>query len=160
MKIISIEVFNLNSTGCHGGQPIPKGCLGVVVDHCKFDLYQSLPGGVYFSESGGLVNIYHHSPGTTEGFAGRSIALPVMEPSVISKKIMARRIKVFKGSLWDSHEATKVVAKHLGTTLRRIGVRDLSDRYKVYSSSMATEEFMSRLSKVIVLGKAESSPLL
>lgn len=98
MKIISIEVFNLNSTGCHGGQPIPKGCLGVVVDHCKFDLYQSLPGGVYFSESGGLVNIYHHSPGTTEGFAGRSIALPVMEPSVISKKSWREESKFLKAA--------------------------------------------------------------
>lgn len=160
MKIISIEVFNLNTTGCHVCQPVPKGCLGVVVDRYKFDLYQELPGGVYFSECGGLVNIYKHSPGTKDGFAGRTIALAVMEPSVISKNIMARRIRVFKGSLWDSHLADKAVSKHLGTTLRSIGVRDLSDRYKVYCSAKATEHFMSRISKVVVLGEAEQSPLL
>ncbi|MBP2156907.1 hypothetical protein [Erwinia rhapontici] len=160
MKIISIEVFNLNSTGCHVCQPIPKGCLGVVVDRYKFDLYQELPGGVFFSECDGLLNIYKHSPGTTEGFAGRAIALAVMEPSVISKNIMARRVRVFKGSLWDSHIANKAVSEHLGTTLRSVGVRDLQDRYQVYSSAKATEQFISRLSKVIILGEAESSPLL
>lgn len=160
MKIISIEVFNLNSTGCHAGQPVPKGCLGVVVDRYKFDLYQELPGGVYFSECGGLVNIYKHSPGTKDGFAGRTIALAVMEPSVISKKIMARRIRIFEGSLWDSHLADKAVALHLGTTLRSIGVRDLASRYQVYCSAKATEHFMNRLSKLVILGNAESSPLL
>ncbi len=160
MKIIRIEVFNLNSTGCWIGQPVPKGCLGVTVDRYKFNLYQELPGGIYFAECDGLLSIYQHVRGSTKGFAGRTIALPVMEPSVISKNIMARRVRIFKGSLWDSYKADQAVAEHLGTTIRSIGVRDSQDMFNVYCAVKATSAFINRLSAVVVLGEAKQSPLL
>ena len=160
MKIYSIEVNNLGTTGFYPSSPVPKGCLGVVVDKYSFDIFHQLPGGVLFSECDGLLNIYKNVPGSTEGFGGRAIALPVMEESVISKKIMARRIKIFKGSLWSSAEAVRAVEAHLGTTITSIGVRGATDRYHVYSAVSATAEFLGRLSKVVIFGKAESSPLL
>ncbi|BEH73352.1 hypothetical protein [Edwardsiella tarda] len=160
MKILSIEVFNLSGIGEFTGQPVPKGCLGVVVDQLKFDMYNELNGNIFYSECGGIVSVYKHVPGTKEGFAGRTIILPVMENSVISNKIKARRLKVFKGSLWKSFDAEMAVAKHLGTNIREIGIRQASDRYRVYCACMATEEFLKRISRVVVLGKPESSPTL
>ncbi len=160
MKIYSIEIFNLNSTGCHSGQPIPKGCLGVVVDRCDFKIFHELPGGIFYSNCEGLLNIYKNVPGSKDGFAGRSISLAVMEPSIISKKIMARRVKTFKGSLWSSWEADQDVAKYLGTNLTSIGVKASNDKYRTYCSVRATDEFINRLASVVVLGKPESSPLL
>ena len=160
MKIYSIEVFNLGTEAMHCAQPIPKGCLGVVVDKYGFDLYQSLPGGVFYSECDGLLSIYKHVPGSTDGFGGRTITLPILEPSVISKNITARRMKVFKGSLWASVEAGRIVEGHLETTITSIGVRQCNDRYQVYSEVSATKEFMDRLSRVVILGQPECSPLL
>lgn len=160
MKIYSIEVFNLGGTGMHCAQPVPKGCLGVMVDNCKFDIYHELPGGVFYSECDGLLSIYKNLPGTSDGFAGREIALPVIEPSVISPRIIARRVRIFKGSLWSSAEAVRIVAKHLSTTITNIGVRECNARYQVYSAVSATKEFMDRISRVVVLGEPESSPLL
>lgn len=160
MKIYSIEVFNLGSTGTHSAQPVPKGCLGVVVDEYKFELFHEIHGNVFFSECDGLLNIYKYSPGSTEGFGGRAIALQIMEPSVISSRIMARRVRVFKGSLWSSAEANRAVEEHLGTKITSIGVRAVTDRYRVYSAANATTEFINRISKVVVLGDPESSPLL
>lgn len=160
MKIYSVEVFNLGTTGCFSGQPVPKGCVGVVVDKCEFKTYHELPGGVFYSECNGLLNIYRHVKGSTDGFAGRTIYLPVMEPCLISKKKQARRVRAFKGSLWDSYEADNIVAKHLGTDLVGISFRAVNSRYQTYSSAKATADFMDRLSKVIILGKPESSPLI
>lgn len=160
MKIYSVEIFNLGTTAMHPCQPVPKGCLGVVVDKCQFDIFHELPGGVFYSECDGLLSIYKHLPGSRDGFAGRAISLAVMEPSIISKRIMARRVRVFKGSLWSSAEANRVVAKHLGTSLTSIGVKDSGSRYQVYSAATATDEFISRISRVVVLGEPECSPLL
>lgn len=160
MKIYSIEIFNLGTTAMHPAQPVPKGCLGVIVDKYKFDIYHELPGGVFYSECDGLLSIYKHLPGTSDGFGGRKIALPVIESSVIYPKKIARRVRLFKGSLWSSAEAGRIVEKHLGTTITSIGVRACNDRYQVYSAVSATKEFMDRISRVVVLGEPECSPLL
>ncbi len=160
MQIYSIEIYNLGTTAMHSASPLPKGCLGVVVDKCKFDIYHELPGGVFYSECDGLLSIYHHVPGSTEGFGGRVMALPVMEPSVTFPRIKARRVKTFKGSLWSSAEAGRAVEKHLGTKITNIGVREHSDRLRVYYAAEATAEFLERVSRVVVLGKPECSPLL
>lgn len=160
MVIYSVEVFNLGTSAMHPGQPVPKGCLGVVVDKCNFDIYYELPGGVFYSECDGLLSIFKHSPGTKDGFGGREITLPIMEPSVTFPRKKARRIMVFQGSLWSSASASSAVEKHLGTTITSIGVRESNDRYKVYSSARATREFMERISRVVILGEPESSPLL
>jgi len=160
MKIYSIEIFNLNNTGTFAGQPVPKGCLGVVVDKISFDLYQQLPGGVFFSECDGILSIYKHSPGAIEGLSGREVIIPVAEPSLISSKIMARRLRVFKGSLRSSAEARLVVAKHLCTGINRIAIRERNAKYDTYCAAVATDEFISRISGVVVIGDAESSPLL
>lgn len=160
MKIYSIEVFNLGTTARHSCQPVPKGCLGVVVDKCDFDIFHELPGGVFFSECDGLLSIYKYSPGSKDGFGGRAISLAIMEPSVISKRIMARRVRTFKGTLWSSWQADQAVEKHLGTTLTSVGVRAASDRSRVYCAAKATDEFIKRISRIVVLGEPESSPLL
>lgn len=160
MKIYSIEVFNLGSIGTFCGEAVPKGCLGVVVDNYRFDAYQELPGGIFYSECDGLLSIYHHLPGSTDGFAGRAITLPVIERSILSSNIKARRLRTFKGSLWASASAKNQVESHLGQRLTNLGVKSSSDRHGVYSSVIATEKFMERLAKVVVLGSPDSSPLL
>lgn len=160
MKIFSVEVFNLNTTGKYSGEPIPKGCLGVKVDKYKFDAYHDIGNGVLFAECEGLLSVFHHLPGTKDGFAGRLITLPVIENSIISSRIKARRVKTFKGSLWDSADACRAVAQHLGCKLFSIGVRQSADRDNLYCSVMATDSFMQRLEKVVVLGAPQQSPLI
>lgn len=160
MQIYSVEVFNLGSTGAFSDSPVPKGCLGVVVDRYRFEAYQELKGGVLFSECDGLVNAYKHVPGSRDGFGGRRIVLPVVEASVMFPKKKAIRRRVFQGSLWSSWEANCKVAEHLGTELRSIGVRESSSQYRVYIAALATTEFLNRLAKVVVFGESKSSPLL
>lgn len=160
MMIYSAEVFNLGTTAKFSNSPVPKGCLGVTVDSYRFDTFHELGRGIFFSDCGGLVNVYKHSPGTKDGFAGRRIVLPVVEPSVMFPRIKAVRRRVFDGSLWSSWEADLQVAKHLGTSLTSIGVRDLSGGYRSYCSALATTEFLNRLAKVVVLGEPQQSPLI
>ncbi|MCG6228756.1 hypothetical protein [Vibrio furnissii] len=160
MKIYSIEVFNLNTTGVFCGEPVPKGCLGVVVDKVEHSEYQCLDGDTFYSNCGGIVSVYGYIPGSTEGFAGRKIILPVREQSKVFKNKTGITRKVFNGSLWSSYQANQKVAKHLGTKLFSIGVREAGDRCKVYCAHEATQEFIDRISKVVVIGDAQQSPLI
>ncbi len=58
MKIHSIEIFNLNTTGVFYGQPVPKGCIGVVVDSVEFNEYRDIGCNVFIAECNGLVHCY------------------------------------------------------------------------------------------------------
>ncbi|EGR4294215.1 hypothetical protein DDN98_10540 [Vibrio cholerae] len=160
MKIFSIEVFNLNTTGVFCGEPIPKGCLGVVVDKIEHREYQCLDGDTFYSNCEGIISVYRYVPGSTGGFGGRTIILPVREQSKVFKNKTGITRKIFKGSLWSSYQANEKVAKHLGTKIFSIGARELGDSCRVYCSYEATQEFIDRISKVVVIGEAQHSPLI
>lgn len=151
MKIFSIEVFNLASNGLVLGSCVPKGSLGVTVDHISFDVYERV-GDAIFSKCGELIHVYGYAPGSKGGFADREIKLRIKEPSVIFPKIQATRLHTFKGDLWCSGEAERQVAKHLGTNLYDIGVKKIGDRNSCYRSVKATSKFMDVVGKAVVLG--------
>ncbi|QXF35197.1 hypothetical protein CE143_20015 [Photorhabdus luminescens] len=157
MKIYSIEVFNLNTTGVFYGEAVPKGCLGVVVDKFKFDKYYEICDGIFVAECDGLVHCYEHKKGTAEGFAGCTIVLPVFEKSVVFNKKAIRR-RVFNGSLWNTVNAKHKAQEYLNTKLFGIGIRESC--YEVYSGALATETFMQRIAKVVIVGEAQQSPLI
>lgn len=151
MKIFSIEILNLNSTGLMLGSVTPKGNIGVVLDDFSFDVYERIGCAIY-STCNGLVRIYQHAPGTKDGFGGSKIQLRIKEPSVIFPKIQATRLHTFCGDLWDGSGADKIVSEHLNTDLFGIAVKRVKDRNSCYMSVKATSKFMSTIGKAIVLG--------
>ncbi len=77
-----------------------SGSLQVLVDeypkfvYCKIDRF-------FYAQKDGFVDIFEWKPGTTRGFAGRKITLPMVSGSD----------RVFKGSLWDPYSVPENVPK-------------------------------------------------
>lgn len=177
MKIYSIEVFNLASIGQYSGEVIPKGCLGVTVSDMTFGNYKYVTAAdldlsdkafekfsphelarikngsfkALYAQCGELINTFAHVEGTRDGFGDRTFSLRIEEPSVIFPKIKAVRTKAFKGCLWDSYAADIMVASYLKTRIFHIGARTKSN--DCYGSCRATEAFINRISKAVVIGK-------
>ena len=156
IKIYAVEVFNLNSEGMFCGEPVPKGCLGVHLDRNPRFMYQQI-GNCFVAHDGGLVSCYELKAGTNKGFAGRPITLPVTGQGKVFKNKGVTH-KTFVGSLWDTSVATKAASDLLGEPVRRVGIRARLD--KTYFSCLATRSFLNRLSRVVVLGEPEQSPLI
>lgn len=179
MKIYAITIQNLGSIGKMLGSCIPKGSLGITVDDYKFDTYKWIGandidlnneifanvqkhdldrirrGGfkALFAQDGELVHIFGYSEGSTDGFANREIKLRIEEPSVMFHNITAVRQYSFKGCLWDSYLADRMVAAYLDTRIYNIGVKRARDFGNTFTSMKVTEALMDRLSKAVVLGE-------
>lgn len=156
IKIYSVEVFNLNSTAMFCGEPVPKGCLGIQVSREPKFVYRRV-GNFFIAEDGGFAHYYEYKPGTTKGFAGAKITLPVAGIGKVFKNKGITRVQ-FTGSLWDTFEARQAAERELGGPLRSIGVRTRMDG--CYSALSATKGLMDRLARVVVLGSPEQSPLI
>lgn len=179
MRIIAIEIQNLASTGMFSGSCIPKGTLGITVDKWRFGPYKwvtvndidlehpafanvqkyeldkVLRGGIkaLFSQDDGLLHIYGFVKGSSDGFANREIKLRVEEPSVMFPKVNAVRQYSFKGCLWDSYLADRMVAAYLDTHVYSVGIKESSYRGNTYCSAKVTEDIMERIGQAVVLGK-------
>lgn len=155
-KIYAIELNNLSS-GIHGGQPIPKGCLNVQIDRLpKFEFYR-IHGRTLWAETEDFVSCYSHVPGSRDGFAGREIVLPVLGLGKVFSHKGVTRVS-YKGSLWDSVEAVRDVQAITGQKLWSIGVR--TGINGCYCSVYAKQSFLDRMAKCIVFGPPEQSPVL
>ena len=180
MRIIAIEIQNLAGIGTMSGSFIPKGSLGITVDDYKFGSYkwvtakdidfdnplfngidkyelQRLKNGsqkALFAMAGNeLLHVFGYVEGSSKGFANREIVLRIEEPSVMFPKIKAVRQRTFRGCLWDSYLADKMVAAYLGTQIFNLGIKRARDRGNTYTSITATYAMAERLSKAIVFGK-------
>ena len=179
MRVIAIEIQNLAGIGMLSGSVIPKGSLGITVDDYKFDTYkwvtakdidfssplfngidkyelQRLKNGsqkALFAMAGNeLLHVFGFIEGSSNGFANREIVLRIEEPSVMFPKIKAIRQCTFRGCLWDSYVADKMVAAYLGTQIFNLGIKRGRDRGNTYTSIKATYAMAERLSKAIVFG--------
>ncbi|MEG1707111.1 MAG: hypothetical protein RR285_00195 [Acinetobacter sp.] len=179
MRIIAIEIQNLAATGMMLGSVIPKGSLGITVDDYKFDVYKwvtakdidfnsevfakmdefdlkilkSSGQKALFAMAGNeLLHVFGYTEGSSNGFANREIVLRIEEPSVMFPKIKAVRQRTFRGCLWDSHYADKMVAAYLGTQIFNLGIKRGRDRGNTYTSIKATYAMAERLSKAVVFG--------
>ena len=179
MEIAAVEVYNLNSTGMWVGNAVPYGCLGITVTNYSFGDYKIVDvkdidlehwalcdlsdyeksriksGAIkaIFATSGDLVSVFGWARGTTDGFANRKITLRIEQPSCMFPAIKAVKTVIFKGDLWDSHVADRLVMAYLDTPLRSIGIRKTSERNSCYCSAKATQALYDKLAKVIILGQ-------
>lgn len=156
IKIYSVEVFNLNTTAMYCGKPVPKGCLGIKISRRPEFIYQRI-GNHFVAHDSGIVHHYTYSPGTKEGFAGREITIPVSGVGKVFRDKGVTRM-TFKGSLWNSADGAKAAKDLLGEEIYSIGIAAPRDRG--YASAMITKSFLDRLSRVVVIGQAEQSPLI
>lgn len=178
MKIYAITIQNLNGIGKMSESCIPKGSLCLTVDDYKFDTYKWLDandidldneifanvqkhdldkvrrGGfkALFAQDGELVHIFGFSKGSTGGFANHEFKLRIEEPSAMFQNITAVRQYSFRGCLYDSYLADKMVAAYLDTRIYSIGVKRSCDFGNTFSSVKVTEALMERISKAVVLG--------
>lgn len=155
-KIFAIEINNL-TPGIWCGQPIPKGCLNVRVDHMPMFTEYKQVGNVIWAETEDFVSCYMYEAGSTRGFAGRSITLPITGIGKVFKNKGVTRV-TYKGSLWDSAEAVRTVEKLIGQRIWHIGVR--TGISGCYSAIYAKQSFLDRMAKCIVFGTPEQSPEL
>ncbi|MEG1232255.1 MAG: hypothetical protein RSE18_00340, partial [Acinetobacter sp.] len=99
-----------------------------------------------------LLHVFGYVEGSSDGFANREIVLRIEESSVMFPKIKAVRQRTFRGCLWDSYLADKMVAAYLGTQIFDLGIKRGRDRGNTYNSIKATYAMAERLSKAVVFG--------
>lgn len=158
IKIRQLVIQNIGSRFC-GWQPLETGSLCAITDREPDFVYERV-GNFFFAEDSGFVHAYHYVPGSTDGFAGREIALKVKGGTVF--KNLGSHVERYKGSLWDSAAAYRAFQDKYKTKL--YAVPQCSDlKYRkcpVFFSGYVTQERFDEIAKALVLRSIETSTTL
>lgn len=108
-NISGIKIYNIMRTfNSWIGGPYPhRCCVGFEMrKEPTFKEYHFVDNKylVAKDDSTGCINAYKYARGTTDGFAGRVIVLPVLGQGIVFKNKGVTKLR-FEGSLWDSYEA-------------------------------------------------------
>lgn len=96
MEILEVR-FKDDETNYLHGKNVMRGEVQVLIDEFPKRKIFKRKGNYLISENDGLVTIYEHQHGTTDGFAGRTITLDIENEGSVT----------FKGSLWDPFSLPK-----------------------------------------------------
>ena len=94
----------------------------------KFEVYHFIDGKylVSYDKNTGAVNCYEYERGSTRGFAGAEITLPIYGLGKVFKNKGTTKM-TFKGSLWNTGEAYRAAANFFNTDLHSIAYTKWGD---------------------------------
>ena len=131
-NVSGIKIYNIMRTfNSWIGGPYPhRCCVGFEMRRVPtFKEYHFLENKYLVAKdnSTGCVSAYKYNKGTTEGFAGREIVLPVLGRGIVFKNKGVTKVH-FKGSLWDSCDAWQKAADFFDIEVVNSSYRHVNER--------------------------------
>jgi hypothetical protein len=147
-NIYGIRINNIQRTrNAHVySSPAPHRCTFILkVRHEPKFIYHDLGRFlVAHDENTGFVGSYEYKRGTTDGFAGREIRLPIIGGGVVFPKL-GRSFKSYKGSLWDTVGAKRAAEELFGFKTVSVAYLPINSRYDVGLACEMHERIFTRI---------------